>query len=451
MVKTAPVGGSRCTTDLWEGELKLSLCGEGGLRRATWQATSALIIADIVGTGILTLPYAFAQLGWTAGLVVLLLCWPLNFFTGFQLNKVHLAFPGSITLGDAACQLGGRLGGLLGYASLYFYLLLLLGDYFIVLSKAMQGMLWDWTLCRPEAGLLAAALLIPSNQFRTLHALSALSIFSFATIVAVCGIYMVDIIAQSPGEPCVGAEVESATGVLALAKVLSKFVFAFSGQKIFLEMQAEMATPEHFIRSMNLAFPLLVLAYGTLASVSLSRCGAHTPSYILDSLGMNWSRTLANALLFAHMTVSYTIAQQVLARALALRWAPGALDKGVRARILWFLLTTYLLGVGWLLGNAIPLFEDFVSLMGALLSTQMTFSFPCVLYLLLRRAGLVQLPRLCDITLLVATWIVLVLNVVLTVCGTASAIMSVVQHAAAGTPPFGCLCTARVCAISTGV
>lgn len=141
--------------------------------------------------------------------------------------------------------------------------------------------------------------------------------------------------------------------------------------------------------------------------------------------------------------------QQVLARAVARRWASQALEYGTRGRLKWFLLTTALLGVGWLLGNVVPDFEDFISLFGALFSTQMTFSFPCVFYLLVRNAALLPaLPKSVDIILLFLTWAVLVINVYLTICGTTSAVMNILHHARSISPAFGCLCTAKQCAQS---
>jgi len=405
-----------------------------------------LILADIQGTGILSLPYAFAQLNWSIGLTLLILCWPLNFFTGYLLNKVHLAMPKCVTFGDVGKKLAGPAGGIIGYGSLYFYIVLLLGNYFIVLSKAMQGIFWSWYLCRWVAGLMTMVILIPTNQLRTLHSLTAVSVFSSVTIALVCIIYMVNISTSKGGDvPCVEKKMEDVDNILLFAKVLSKFVFAFSGQKIFLEMQAEMKHPEQFVRSMNLAFPFLVAAYGSLSILTLARCGDHAPSYILDALDYSAWRTIANILLFGNISTSYVIAQQVLSRAIALRVMPTALTDSASGRLSWFALTSALMVVGWVLSNAIPLFSDFVSLMGALLSTQMSFGFPCILYLGVRNLGKVKISAALDRTLVALVSIVLLLSVALTVFGTLSAIQGIITDAEHISPPFSCLCTAKQC------
>jgi len=289
-------------------------------------------------------------------------------------------------------------------------------------------------------------ILLPTNQLRTLHGLTALSIFSFITIVLVCIIYIINITTSKGGDiPCVEKTVTDADTVLVFAKVLSKFVFAFSGQKIFLEMQAEMKQPELFPRSMHVAFPALVFAYGLLSVLTLARCGEHSPAYILDALDYNGWRTVANILLFGHIVVSYTISQQVLSRAISLKVLPTALADTTAGRAYWFALTSVGMVLAWVLSNAIPLFEDFVSLMGALLSTQMTFSFPCVFYLGARSLGKIKIPDSWDKPIVLIVIIVLIIDVLLTAVGTISAVQGIIKDAKEVSPPFGCLCTAVQC------
>lgn len=421
-------------------------------RKTGWLATAALIIADIVGTGVLSLPGAFASLGMAAGVISLIVCYPLNFFTGYQLNKVHLKFSSAVTFGDAGYHFFGTIGGVIMYGSLYLYLLLLLGDYFITLSKSIQSIFWSSDLCRPVAGVITAALLIPTNQFRTLGGLTYLSIMSFGTVLVVLVIYLWTILALPGGQECVPQTIAplgtGASAVLNVAHAISKFIFAFSGQKIFLEMQAEMVEPELFVRSMHVALPVLAAVFMIIAVVSLQVCGDHTPGYILDALEYNWTRTFANVLMFAHLVVSYTISQQVLARAIAIRVFPMALGTGTSGRLTWFTLTTVQMFFGWTMANLIPLFGDFVGLMGALLSTQMSFTFPTVLYLGARHHYGQLMPGALDQVMIVLSVVCLVVAAFFTVVGTISAVQNIAADAASGVgTPFGCHCISKACQV----
>lgn len=424
-------------------------------RRTEWLPTAALIIADVVGTGVLSLPGAFASLGMALGITVTLVCYPLNFFTGYQLNKVHMQDQTAVTFGDAATAFIGPAAGYVMYGSLYFYLLLLLGDYFITLSKAIQSIFWSVELCRPVAGLITAVLLIPTNQFRSLNGLTLLSAMSFATVVVVLIIYLVTIVTK---EGVDGGDVKCSqdtipdrgTGfdaILSFAGSLSKFIFAFSGQKIFLEMQAEMREPQKFPRAMNVGLPVLAGVFLLLSVVTFQRCGDSTPHYILDALEYDWTRTFANILMFAHLIVSYTISQQVLARAISIFALPEALGTTSKSRLMWFALTSFQMVVGFTLANLIPLFGDFVSLMGSLLSTQMTFSFPTALYLgARRRFGPLVPAGAPDTMMFVISILVLLISAFFTVIGTISAMKNILADAASGAgSPFGCHCIAKIC------
>lgn len=440
-------GGSLLPRDTDEGLVQ----DNHAARQNGWLATSALIIADIVGTGLLSLPGAFASLGMKAGVTLMILCYPINFFTGFQLNKIHLKYRSAVTFGDVGTHLFGSVGGGIMYFMLYFYLLLLLGDYLITLAKSIQGIFWSVDLCQPVATGIACVLLLPSNQFRTLGGLTVLSALSFATVCVVLAIYTATVLHKaSVGEQCVAQKIEPVSGFMPVAGAISKFVFAYSGQNIYLEMQAEMKEPAKFVRSMNVGLPILASVYMALSLVSVLSCGDYTPRYILDALEYDWTRTFANVLMLAHMIVSYTISQQVLSRAIALRVFPICLTAGAKGRTTWFMLTSSLMVIGFFMANLIPLFDDFVGLMGSLLSTQMSFCVPCVLYLGAQRRYGSLMPGGLDKVMVVASFVSIAMAVTLTVTGTIDAVQTIIKDAAHDGKPFGCQCVSKTCSENEG-
>ena len=221
--------------------------GEGDNHREkanAWTNTAMLLIADIVGTGVLSLPYAFSRLGWAGGITVLLLCYPINVYTGVLLSRMRTAFPADCsTYGTLGHRLFGKWGGLVGYIMLYSYLSLILGDYMIVMAKSIQGISsFSADLCRPMAGIVAMFILLVSNQLRTLHAISLLSVISGLTIVVALGL-CVWAISMSPPESAAGNRttefIRREATFWDLFTSVSSFVFAMSGQKIYLEVREE--------------------------------------------------------------------------------------------------------------------------------------------------------------------------------------------------------------------
>mmetsp|Transcript_64333 Transcript_64333/g.172224 ORF Transcript_64333/g.172224 Transcript_64333/m.172224 type:complete len:468 (+) Transcript_64333:51-1454(+) len=402
-----------------------------GARQSTWQQTAALVIADIVGTGVLSLSGNFAKLGVWSGISALVICYPLNFFTGILLNRLHLAFPLSVTYGDVGFKLVGKWGQQLGFASLYVYMFFLLGSYYIVIRKTIQEILIEAQLCAVHACFIGFLLLLPSNQLRTLHHLSKLSIVSFATIVVVLvmciGVLLFD------SHPSCGTQLPS-LDVMGVFNALSGFVFAFSGQKIFLEMQAEMTEPTEFPKALHAAFPVLFLSYLLVSLAAYGRCGDRTPTYLLDVLPSGPLARCASVFMLVHMMVSYTIANQVLARAmLLLSGCTTGLEPGLTGRLIWFTQTSAQALFAIVLSNAIPLFDDFVSVIGGLLSTQFSFVFPAGLFLLFAQTG-----RGVGKVMIIACAFVIVVGVVFTVVGTVSNIRRIADDAKTGGAPFAC-------------
>jgi len=198
-----------------------------------------------------------------------------------------------------------------------------------------------------------------------------------------------------------------------------------------------MKKPEHFLRSLNAAFPVILAVYFFVSAVAYHHCGDFTPDYLLDVLNYDWTRVVTNLLMLVPIGVSYTLSQQVLGRAIAIRVMPVALEDGAKGRFTWFALTTFQMFLGWVMANMVPLFSDFVGLMGALLSTQMSFSFPIILFIVwkwkegkLRSQGPGLLGN-CAVVFAGAIFF--------TVGGTISNLGNIIQNAANIAPPFGCL------------
>lgn len=69
--------------------------------------TGLILVADIVGTGILGLPGHIAKLGWVSGMLALALCMLANLYTGTLVGRLGMAYPSAVSYGDLARQLAG--------------------------------------------------------------------------------------------------------------------------------------------------------------------------------------------------------------------------------------------------------------------------------------------------------------------------------------------------------
>ena len=132
-------------------------------------ATTALLIADNVGTGVLALPGQIANIGRVWGMLLLVVMVVPNVFAGMLLHRAasmvearrehsgtdRVALLRTDRVRDyatLAVALNGH-AGVVTKATCFFYYLsifLQMGNYLIVLSQTLQAALVGaWPLCRP--------------------------------------------------------------------------------------------------------------------------------------------------------------------------------------------------------------------------------------------------------------------------------------------------------------
>ena len=90
--------------------------GEWGLPKTNeWYHTAALLLADIIGTGILSLPGAFAKLEYGGGIALLCITYPMNLYTGVLLARMKQWVPRARSYGDLLGEVFGPVGRIYGY------------------------------------------------------------------------------------------------------------------------------------------------------------------------------------------------------------------------------------------------------------------------------------------------------------------------------------------------
>jgi len=417
-------------------ESLLSTFGED-LHVQPWPATAAIIVAEVVGTGVLALGGNFGKLGWIAGFSVLVVGFVVNNFTSILLSYAYREFPSAVACGDVAYKLLGRRTAYCFYGVQYTYIFLCCANYIIIISDSILSVFYWLEICRPTATLIGVALLIPPNQFRTLSGLTYLSGFSFATITVTIVICLGTLLSSEDVESACNGRVDSPS-LLTYSAAVCGFIFAYTGQSIMLEMQVEMKRPADFPKAVISSFSVLLIIYVLVCAVSYSKCGPKTPGELLTVLPKSGITSVAGVLMVLHLLVTYTILQQVLVRAICVYFVPRAVLPGRKGHVQWFFVSATVICLSWVLANVIPYFSDIVNITGGLLSTQCAFTVPCTLYLALWKQGFLKTGRGTQF-LAIASAATLLLSAYCTISGTISNVILLQQHAAeGGESPFGC-------------
>eukprot|EP00438_Fugacium_kawagutii_P020398 Skav222024 [mRNA] locus=scaffold2914:78337:79179:+ [translate_table: standard] len=245
------------------------------------------------------------------------------------------------------------MAGRWGYTVAYSYLFMCMANYLILIGDSVQASVYWEDLCPPWACFIGTLLLLPLNQFRTLSGLTLLSAISFATVVATLALCLWTLLTTPSCEP-----LKREHGFFDYSSCISGFVFAFAGQNIMLEMQAEMKTPSDFPKAVWLSFSTLFAVYAIVAILSYLACGENTPGDLLLVLPRDWKKSCAGVLMVLHLMVTYTISQQVLNRAICAYLMPEALQDGAVARLKWFAVTSMMMAACFSIANLIPLFQE---------------------------------------------------------------------------------------------
>jgi proton-coupled amino acid transporter len=445
----------------FEKQPESSGCGDHALltipeKRNEWTHTALLLVADIIGSGVLSLPKAFADMGWGGGFFLLAFCAPLNIYTGLLLFRIRNILPNATTYGTVGGHLFGRWGAVLGYFVLYFYIVLILGDYMVVLSMNVQGIFYSSRLCRAVAGFVVSALLLSTNQIRTLHGVSMTAIVSNSTLIIVLGICLW-LVWQDRGLESEGLQddpverVSVTSDIWTVFSSMSSFIFAMGGQKIYLEIMSEMRNPSDFRKSLFAAFSFMLVCYVVITVTCYWHMGAATPGYLMDVLEWDSVRVITNILMFIHIVISYTLNQQVLCRAVHLAFDPQhatALredSSGYRqSRIQWLIISTIVMIFAFLVSNMIPFFDDLVSLIGSICSAPLIFLFPAVFYL---RCEVLYGVKIGGRERLIL-YFILMLGAVMMVFGTISSLRKILSDMNEYGKPFDCHCKSESCTIS---
>ena len=181
------------------GEAGFKLLGTNRRGRLGVLATSSLLIADVVGTGILALPGAVSTIGFGGGLAFLAAQLPLNLYIGSLLNAAAARVDAN-QRSDSTSNLVTLSESLYGAtapvarATRYAYVLnlfLVLGNYLVVMSNAVNAMLAsDHALCPHQSMLVATSLLFGLNQLPSLSEIgkwpTVISIASVVFVLILC-------------------------------------------------------------------------------------------------------------------------------------------------------------------------------------------------------------------------------------------------------------------------
>lgn len=413
--------------------------------RSKWYQSSFILMAEIMGAGILGLPYAMSRLGWVWGLITSVVGGILCTYSGVLLSRAkhELGQDQAESYADLAYATGGRVFGdivrgivYLSWVAVLPYFLLACVDSLRDLFPTVVMPIWQWAL-------VVCTFLLPSLQLRTLHQISYLALPSTIAVVVAVSLVLTSLLASPMPD---GAErsvwIPAGTRRSNVVGHVSSFVFAYMGHSMYFEVMREMEKSAEFSKALVVSNAIMGTCYTATSVLAYQAAGSGVAGFLPDSMPAGVPKQAVGLLLAFHTAVSYLVQGQPLHRAMQ-RWAfPRSVDKtSWRAALDWFLCTGVLLVSSAIIAVAIPFFSDLQQLLGSFLGAPLVFGCPAFFFLASSRAAARPIAL---VDLLLCGLFLYILSPLFAIVGTATSLVQIHDSWAADPSPehYGLLLTA---------
>ncbi|GLA34932.1 hypothetical protein AnigIFM63309_009117 [Aspergillus niger] len=373
--------GARNTTGT---EDPFSHDGVGGVKYRTlaWWQCAMIMVAETISLGILSLPSAVASLGLVAAVILIIGLGALATYTGYTLGQFKLRYPHVHSMGDAGEVLMGRIGReVLGTAQLLF-LIFIMGSHLLTFT-VMMNTLTDHGTCSIVFGAIGLAVSFAFTLPRTLKKVSWFSISSFISIIAAVLITMIAIAIQKPGGGRVDAIVDNSFYKAFLA--VTNIVFAYAGHVAFFGFISEMRTPTDYPKTLYMLQGIDTSMY-TISAVVIYRYGGRdVASPALGSTSPLMSK-IAYSIAIPTIVIAGVINGHVACKYIYVRLFRGTdrmHQRGLVSIGTWVIIGLVLWTLAWIIAEAIPVFNDLLSLITALFASWFTYGLSGIFWLFL--------------------------------------------------------------------
>ncbi|KAI5404939.1 Amino acid permease 3 [Lathyrus oleraceus] len=396
-------------------------------RTGTIWTTSSHIITAVIGSGVLSLAWAVAQLGWIAGPVTMILFSLVTLHTSSMLAECYrygdpIFGKRSYTFVDAVRNiLGGlqyKVCGIIQYLYLYGSAI----GYSIAAPISMMEITRSRCLhksggkdpCRISTNpyMIGFGILeIFVSQIPEFHETWWLSVIAavMSFIYSIIGVFLVT--AQVAANGTVkgtltggGAEIVSTTKkVMGIFQAIGNIAFAYSYSQILIEIQDTIKNPPSEVKTMKAATVLSVSVttsfYMLCGCMGYAAFGEQAPGNLLTgftSYNPSWVIDAANATVVIHLVGAYQVyVQPVFAfieKGAAKRWPQTKVEYKIFSgynlnlfRIVW---RTIFVIVTTFVAMLIPFFNDVLGFLGAVGFWPLTVFYPVEMYIVQK-----QIPK----------------------------------------------------------
>ncbi|KAF7591430.1 hypothetical protein BBP40_001591 [Aspergillus hancockii] len=376
-----------------DGEQQIIEAGEAKYHRLGWKGLTIMLIVEAIGLGALSIPSAFATLGMVAGVICCVGIGLIAIYTSYVIGQVKLAFPAVRHYGDAGGLLMGRVGSELFTFMLILQLIFLTGSNCLTGTIAFRHLSDNDNICSVVFSVVSAVILLLLSIPSSFADMAFLGYVDFVSIVAAIGITIIatGIKATDAGMSTVNwsalpqGDPSFSDGFIAISNI----VFAYTFASCLFSFMDEMHTPQDFTKSIWSLGILQIVIYTITGATIYAFVGLEVESPALLSAGKIVSK-VAFGIALPVIFISGAICTIVAGRLIHGRIYAKSVTRYINTTkgwITWLVLITVLTIISWVIAEAIPFFDDLLSIASALFTSGFSFYLPPVMWYVLIRKG----------------------------------------------------------------
>ncbi|CAO2200765.1 unnamed protein product [Urochloa humidicola] len=293
-------------------------------RNAKWWYSAFHNATAMVGAGVLSLPYAMSELGWGAGVTVLLLSWIITLYTLWQMVEMHEMVPGKRF--DRYHELGQHaFGEKLGlWIVVPQQLVVEIGLSIVYMVTGGQSLQKFYDVICPKCKhirttyfiMIFASIHFVLSQLPNFQSISSVSLV--AAVMSLCYSAIAWIASLGKGK---SADVDyhlratkTPGKVFGFFGALGNVAFAYAGHNVVLEIQAtipsapEQPSKKPMWQGVVVAYIIVAVCYFPVSLIGYWAFGNQVDENILITLNKpKWLIALANMMVVVHLIGSYQV------------------------------------------------------------------------------------------------------------------------------------------------
>ncbi|RAK94301.1 amino acid transporter [Aspergillus costaricaensis CBS 115574] len=353
-------------------------------RTMGWWKTGILMVAENVSIGILSLPSAFATLGFVPALVILIGISAISWYTAYILCQFKLRYPQVHSMGDAGEIIMGRFGReLLGIGQLLFLIFVMASH--VLTFTVLMNTITEHGTCTIVFGVIALVVSCVGALPRTMDKVYWMSIASFLSIVAATMATMIAVGVEYKGHIPLAATTHLSFNEEFLA--VSNLFFAYVGHASFFGFISEMDKPREFTKSISVLQVIDTSLYIASAVVIYRYVGADVQSPALGSAGP-LGKKIAYGLAIPTVLIAGIVNGHVASKYVYVRVFRGTNHMHERTLLSigsWVAIGLISWVVAWVIAESIPVFNNLLSLITALFGCWFAYGFPAIFWFTLNK------------------------------------------------------------------